>query len=161
MLTLLRTNSDNKDFIELVKELDDLLAKLDGEEHAFYNSLNKIDKIKHAVVAYENGSPVACGAIREFSPDATEVKRMYTMPGYRGRGIATKVLAELEKWAAELSYHKCILETGKRQPEAIELYKKNGYTIISNYGKYLDVENSICFEKAINKNATEARMTAK
>ena len=49
----------------------------------------------------------------------------------------------------ELSCEKCILETGKRQPEAIELYKKNGYRIIPNYGQYAGIENSVCFEKEV------------
>ena len=149
MIKLLRTDSDNKDFIALVKELDAFLAELDGEEHAFYNSLNKIDKIKHAIVAYEDDKPVACGAIREFSPEAMEVKRMYTIPGHRGKGIGKKVLDELEKWAAELSYHTCVLETGNRQPDAIGLYKKSGYKIVPNYGKYAGIENSVCFEKEL------------
>lgn len=74
---------------------------------------------------------------------------MYTLPENRGKGIATKILTELEKWAAELSYQKCILETGKRQPDAIWLYQKNGYKVIPNYGKYLVMENSVCFEKEI------------
>jgi len=67
----------------------------------------------------------------------------------RGRGIAQMALAELEKWAAELGYKKCILETGKRQPEAIRLYEKSGYKIIPNYGEYLNIENSVCFEKEL------------
>jgi GNAT superfamily N-acetyltransferase len=149
MITLVRSNSENKDFILLVKQLDDYLAELDGEEHAFYNQLNKIDKIKHVIVAYENNKPVGCGAIREHSPTSMEVKRMYTLPQYRGKGIATKILNELETWASELAYRKCVLETGKRQPEAIELYKKNGYRIIPSYGQYVAVENSVCFEKEI------------
>ena len=149
MLNIIRTNSDNKDFIALVAQLDKLLAELDGEEHEFYNSLNKIDKIKHVIVAYDDGKPVACGAIREFTPDAMEVKRMYTIPDYRGKGIAYTVLTELEKWAAELAYNRCVLETGKRQPEAIRLYQKTGYNIIPNYGQYINVENSVCFEKVI------------
>jgi len=149
MINIVRTDSDNKDFITLVKQLDNFLAELDGEEHAFYNSLNKIDKIKHVVVVYDNDKPVACGAMREFSKTAMEVKRMYTLPEWRGKGLASIVLKELENWAAELSYQKCVLETGKRQPEAIGLYKKSGYQIIRNYGKYINVENSVCFEKAI------------
>jgi len=64
--------------------------------------------------------------------------------------FATKVLNELEKWASELSYQKCILETGKRQPDAIWLYQKNGYKSIPNYGKYVVMENSVCFEKEIH-----------
>ena len=147
MITIKRTNSDNKDFIELVKFLDADLAKKDGNEHAFYAQFNKIDKIKYVVIAYENDFPIGCGAIKEYSPNMVEVKRMYTSPGSRGKGIATNILIELEKWATELSYEKCILETGKRQFEAVELYKKNGYKLIPNYGQYTGIENSLCFEK--------------
>jgi GNAT superfamily N-acetyltransferase len=150
MIRLIRTDSDNNDFIELVKLLDAELAILDGDEHAFYAQLNKTDKIKHVIVAYENDKPISCGAIREYSPTIMEVKRMYTKPGGRSKGIATKILNELEKWASELSYQKCILETGKRQPDAIWLYQKNGYRAILNYGKYVEMENSVCFEKKIH-----------
>ena len=136
MIELLRTNSDNPDFIELVKQLDADLAKRDGEDHAFYDQFNKITHIKHAVVVYENGQAVGCGAIKALNPKCMEVKRMYTIPAFRGNGLATIVLKELEKWAAGLSYQRCALETGKKQPEAIELYKKNGYTITPNYGQY-------------------------
>ena len=149
MIQFIRTDSKDGDFIELVKYLDADLAKRDGEEHAFYGKLNTIHTIRHAIVAYENGQPVGCGAIREFSPGVAEVKRMYTSEGHRGKGIATGVLSELEKWAAELACNKCVLETGKRQPEAIGLYKKKGYRIIPNYGQYAGVENSVCFEKEI------------
>jgi len=125
MIKIIRTNSDNKDFIELVKYLDVDLAERDGKDHPFYAQYNKIDKIKYVVVAYEKDKPVSCGAIKEYSSDTMEIKRMYTLPESRGKGIATKVLDELEKWTTELSYKKCILETGKKQPEAIGLYKKN------------------------------------
>ncbi|MDQ2692245.1 MAG: GNAT family N-acetyltransferase, partial [Chloroflexota bacterium] len=90
-----------------------------------------------------------CGAIKEYSPGVVEVKRMYTSPESRGKGVATNVLSELEAWAGELSYGTCILETGKKQPEAIRLYQKNGYKVIPNYGQYAEVENSLCFEKII------------
>ncbi len=149
MARLIRTDSDNKDFIQLVGLLDAELAVLDGDEHTFYAQLNKTDKIKHVIIAYENDKPISCGAIREYSPTIMEVKRMYTIPGNRGKGIATKILNELEKWAFELAYQKCILETGKRQPDAIWLYQKNGYKTIPNYGKYVEMENSVCFEKKI------------
>jgi putative acetyltransferase len=149
VITIRRTDSDNQDFIELVKLLDTDLAERDGKDHAFYAQFNKIDKIKYAVVAYENNQPVGCGAIREYSPKVMEVKRMYTSPASRGRGIASKVLAELEIWASELSYETCVLETGKKQPEAIRLYQKSGYRLIPNYGQYAGIENSVCFEKKV------------
>ena len=149
MIEVLRTDSGNQDFINLVKHLDADLAERDGKEHSFYAQFNKIDKIKHIVVAYENGKPMGCGAIKKYAPGIMEVKRMYTPPESRGKGVASKVLAELETWAAEMSYEKCILETGKKQPEAIGLYQKNGYTLIPNYGQYAEVENSVCFEKVL------------
>jgi len=149
MINLKRTNSDDPDFISLVKFLDADLAIKDGADHSFYSQYNKIDKIKHVIVAYENDLPIACGAVKEYSPDTMEIKRMYTAPESRGKGIASKILSELEKWAIELSYEQCILETGKRQPDAIELYKKNGYKITSNYGQYVGIENSVCFKKEL------------
>ena len=150
MIKIIRTSSENKDFIDLVKALDADLAERDGDDHAFYHQFNKIDVIKHVVVLYENEKPIGCGAIKEFDATAMEVKRMYTSPESRGKGVATKILSELEKWTKELSYAKCVLETGKRQPEAIQLYTKSGYKIVSNYGPYKGVSNSICFEKRLN-----------
>jgi len=122
---------------------------MDGRDHDFYDKYNKIDKIKHVVVAYSGELPVACGAIKEFDPETMEVKRMFTLDSHRGKGFATKVLAELEKWALELGYSRCILETGKRLPDAVRLYEKSGYQLISNYGQYIQMENSICFEKRL------------
>ena len=78
-----------------------------------------------------------------------EIKRMYVPENKRGNGIASAILKELEQWALALSYKKCLLETGKKQPEAIELYKKNGYKIIPNFGQYANIENSVCFEKIL------------
>ncbi len=146
MIKIVRTSSENKDFIGLVKLLDADLAERDGDDHAFYHQFNKIDVIKHAIILYENQKPVGCGAIKEFDSNSMEVKRMYTTPESRGQGFATKILSELEKWVEELSYEKCVLETGKRQPEAIKLYTKNGYDIIPNFGPYIGIENSVCFE---------------
>jgi putative acetyltransferase len=149
MIHCIRTDSENKYFQDLVKELDDDLKIRDGADHTFYSQFNKIDKIKYAIVALDNGMPVGCGAIKELTNDSMEVKRMYVPISRRGQGIATEILKELETWAHELKYSKCLLETGKKQPEAIELYKKNGYRIIPNYGQYKNVENSVCFEKLL------------
>ena len=157
MISMVRTDSENQDFVELVKYLDADLAERDGEEHSFYDQFNKIDRIKYVVVAYENKKPVGCGAIKEYSSNAMEVKRMFVLPEGRGKGVAAKVLSELEIWAAELSFEKCILETGKKQPEAIQLYKKSGYVIIANYGQYDGIENSLCFEKKLNKKVDAQR----
>ena len=150
MLSIKKTTSSNQDFINLVKRLDADLAIRDGEDHSFYAQFNNIDVIKYALVCYDNNIPCGCGAIKEYQQGVMEVKRMYVVLESRGKGIATRILSELEKWVAELFYEKCILETGKRQPEAIALYKKNGYSIIPNYGQYAGIENSVCFVKVLS-----------
>ena len=148
-LTLIRTNSNNADFIQLVALLDKDLAVRDGDEHAFYAEFNKVDSIKQVVVAYQNGMPVACGAIKPLSETAAEVKRMFVHPDYRKKGIAAKILTELEAWATELTFEECVLETGRKQPEAIGLYQKVGYQVRPNYGQYIGVDNSVCMAKPL------------
>ena len=149
MINLVRTNSDNPDFRELVALLDADLQIRDGAEHAFYAQFNKIDKIREVVVAYENEKAVGCGAVKEYSAGAAEIKRMFVRPENRGRGIAGQILTELETWAKELNFSECVLETGVKQPKAIRLYQKSGYEKIPSYGQYLNVENSVCMKKSI------------
>lgn len=144
---IVKTDSLNKDFISLVKELDADLAARNGSDHGFYSQFNKIDAIKFVLVAYEDGMPVGCGAIKEFSDRSMEVKRMYVVPSFRGKGIAREILRGLEQWAKELSYQKCVLETGTRLETAIHLYRNSGYKMIPNYGQYRGVVTSVCFEK--------------
>lgn len=147
MIRLIRTDSGNTDFIRLVKYLDADLAERDGEEHLFYSQFNKVDLIRHVVIAYHNNIAISCGAIKKYDPKTMEIKRMFTSPENRGKGTAGLILLELENWASEMNFEKCILETGKRQSEAIRLYKKSGYDIIPNYGQYAGIENSVCFKK--------------
>ena len=120
-MKILRTNSHNRDFQRLVDQLNAYLAKIDGEEHSFYSQFNNIDVLKRVVVAYDEGKPVACGAMKAFGTDSMEIKRMYTDVDTRGKGLGRRVLSELETWAKELGYQSCVLETGDRQPDALAL----------------------------------------
>jgi GNAT superfamily N-acetyltransferase len=149
MLRIERSNSSNSDFKKLVVELDKELRILDGEDHSFYAQFNKVDSIKYVVLAYLNDKPVGCGAIKQYDDTTMEIKRMFVPLEFRGQGIATLVLNELEKWSKEMNFKKCILETGEKQTVAIRLYHKNDYKIIPNYGQYAGVEYSICFEKLL------------
>jgi GNAT superfamily N-acetyltransferase len=149
MIKLIRTNSNHSDFRRLVALLDQELSEADGDEHPFYAQFNKIDNINHVVVAYLNDVPVGCGAIKRFSDDTAEVKRMYVLPEYRKQGIARKMLKQLESWALELNYDYTVLETGKRLGSAVALYQKENYRIIPNYGQYVGVENSVCMKKSL------------
>lgn len=149
MTTIKRTNSDDIDFINLVVLLDQDLKIRDGEDHGFYNQFNKTNTIKHVIVFYENDIAVGCGAIREKKEDTVEIKRMFVHPDYRKKGIASAVLVALEIWAAEVNYKYTILETGKNQPEAINLYQKQGYHITPNYPPYESMDNSVCMKKTL------------
>jgi GNAT superfamily N-acetyltransferase len=144
-----RTNFDNVDFINLVKELDAYLKITDRDEHDFYNQFNHIDVLKNIVVIYFNEIAVGCGAIKKFDNNTVEVKRMFVCEEKRGSGVAQEMLQELETWAKELGYQECILETGIRQLEAVRFYKKCNYKVIPNYGQYKKMENSICFKKRL------------
>jgi len=148
-LKIIRANSDNAAFRALVVLLDEELAVRDGAEHTFYAQFNNLDSIRHVVIAYAGDEAVGGRAFKEYSLAAVEIKRMFVKPEYRGRGVAGAVLAELEKWAAEMHYRECVLETGLKQPEAIRLYEKSGYTRIPNYGQYAGIENSLCMKKVL------------
>ncbi len=143
------TNSENKDFIDLVTLLDKDLKIRDGDDHEFYHQFNNIDVIKHTIVLYYKAKAIGCGALKEYDSKTMEVKRMYILEDHRNKGLASKILLKIELWSKELGYTNCILETGYNQPEAIRLYKKNLYRIIPNYGQYQDVKSSICFKKVL------------
>ena len=152
MTRLIRTHSEHIDFINLVKKLDAYLKITDGDEHDFYNQYNNIDVLKHVVIAYHDNKPVGCGAFKKFDKNSVEIKRMFTNSENRGLGIASKILKTLEIWAEEMGYQSCVLETGIRQIEAVQFYKKNNYNTIPNFGQYKQMANSLCFKKELIKN---------
>lgn len=148
-MTVKRTDSSNADFQNLVKFLDADLAIRNGNDHAFYDQFNKIDKIKNCIVIYIDEIPVACGAFKNFEDDTVEIKRMYTNPNFRKRGLATTIVNELETWAKELNYKKAVLESSLEQNEALSVYEKSGYQRIPNYGQYIGIDKSVCYEKIL------------
>lgn len=149
MTTFNKTDSADTDFKSLVALLDADLKFRDGDEHNFYAQFNKVVAIKNVMVCYVENKPTGCGAFKEYDKKTVEIKRMFVLPEYRGLGTGIEILKQLEMWAVELGYKQCILETGKRQPEAIRLYKKAGYSLIKNFGQYEHVENSVCMTKPI------------
>lgn len=111
-------------------------------------------------VAHLAGEPVACGAWRRRddvealgSTRTAEVKRMYVAPAARGRGVARRLLAHLEKTARQAGAEVAILETGTRQPEAIALYESSGYLEVPKFGFYCHAPMSRCYGKPLSKPA--------
>jgi GNAT superfamily N-acetyltransferase len=85
------------------------------------------------LVGYEDDEPICCGGVKRLDEDHCELKRMYVVPGARGRGVARQLLGALERAASGLGYPVARLVTGPRQPAAQHLYESEGYTAIENF----------------------------
>jgi GNAT superfamily N-acetyltransferase len=132
---------------ELQEDTDAYLAEVTPELVAPPNGV--------FVVARIAGEAVGCGAVKPFDRAAGigEIKRMYTAPHARRRGISRAVLAHLESRARELGYERLQLETGTEQPEALALYEASGWERITPYGRYKDLPSSVCFGKDLVRTA--------
>lgn len=147
MITFNRTNFHNPDLKILITELDEEFVV----RYPFIENIripfNLLNESARVVVAYDHTTPIACGAFRPVDATTIEIKRMYTVPSHRNRGVGKNVLLELENWARREGFSVSILETGINQPEAISAYEKSGYTRIPNFPPYVDVKESICMRK--------------
>lgn len=146
MIEIKGTVETNAEFLSLAEKL---LAKRDDEAHRFYAQFNKPVGLEGVVLASDGDEVAGCWAFKKYESEVAEIKRTFVLPEKRGKRIAATILAELEAWASELNYTECILETGFKQPEAIALYQREGYTTIPNYGQYGNVGTSVCRKKPI------------
>jgi len=114
------------------------------------------------LVARLDGRPVGTVTVRDVSgtddrrgrgtthPAATgEVKRLYVAGDLRGRGIARRLMAELERSARQVGFRRFVLETGTAQPEAIALYEAIGYEPIESFGDHVGSERQRCYGKRL------------
>lgn len=153
-LEIIHTDSKNPDFVKLCAELDQDLVKAAGNEvdQAAYNRLNRVDDLYDAFVAYASGdNPIGCAAFKVHPNGVAEVKRMFVLPKYRGKGVAQILIAALEEEAVRREFSSLILETGKHLDAARALYRKMGFSEIPNFGPYRDMPNSVCMGKPLEK----------
>lgn len=146
---LKRTTANDKDFQLLISHLDHELWNKLEEDQATYDQYNKVPDINTAVLIYANEKPVACGCFKKYEEGTVEIKRMFVEKSHRGLGLSKTVLLELEKWATGLGYEFAILETSIHFKTARNLYGKSGYKIISNYGQYANLPESVCMKKSL------------
>jgi GNAT superfamily N-acetyltransferase len=106
-----------------------------------------------------DGRAVACGALQPLGADRAELKRMYVVPGHRGRGYAKLILAALEEMAVATGHTTLRVETGDYLPEATSLYAAAGYRPVPAYGEYVANPHSVCFERRVLR-ASADRHTA-
>ncbi len=147
-----RTDGKDKDFIENCRLLDIDLDRRVGKKikRDKYKKFNQIDEIQQAIVVYEGNKAVGGGAIRRYNDEDIELKRVFVHAEYQGQGIGSKLVSLLIEWAMELGYKRMILETGELLAESCAVYKKLGFQVISNYGPYVDMEESLCMAKELN-----------
>ncbi|WP_320407110.1 GNAT family N-acetyltransferase, partial [Yersinia proxima] len=65
-----------------------------------------------------------------------EIKRVFVSPDYRGQGVARRRVAASLQQANALNLNEIYLETGVYQLEAIKLYQRLGFELISQFGRY-------------------------
>ena len=148
-MQLLRTSNQDEQFVAFTRQLDDELRQRYGELQDLYAPHNRLDCIDTALLGVVDGQAVACGCFKRLDAQHAEVKRMFVHPQWRRRGYSAQLLRALEGWARELGVQQLLLETGRRQPEAIALYHKLGFTPIAGYGPYVSLGNSLCMAKSL------------
>ena len=99
------------------------------------------------LLARLDGEAVACGALRRVDDELAEIKRMYVRPAARGLGISRRILGDLEARAAAWGFRRLRLETGLRQPEAMQLYESAGWHRVEPYGYWADSPLTACYGK--------------
>jgi putative acetyltransferase len=140
---------------ELIEELDAELHGLYPEEGAVHDRLEETEVtpgrgVLLAAVEDTTGHLLGCGAVRLREPGVVEIKRMYVRPHARGRGVGKALLGALEAEAEALFADRVVLETGARQLEAVELYRRAGYVEIERFGEYTDSPLSLCMSRTLH-----------
>ncbi|MFF4418232.1 GNAT family N-acetyltransferase [Streptosporangium sp. NPDC001559] len=107
------------------------------------------DTVVYTGVAYAGADlPVGHVALRRLGDDL-ELKRMFVAPSHRGTGVARALITAAEEAARALGAPRIVLQTGDRQPDAVRLYEREGYTAIPLYAPYERLAGSHCFEKLL------------
>nr|WP_315202163.1 GNAT family N-acetyltransferase [uncultured Flavobacterium sp.] len=148
-IKVVKTTSENPDFIFLIKTFDAYLWDRYPELKKDYWGNNLIEFNSNVFIVYLDGKPLACGCFKKYNNESVELKRMFVLPEARGFGLAQLIIKELETEAKSQGFEILILETLYKQIEAINLYQKTGFRIVQNYEPYVGLSNSVCMSKSI------------
>lgn len=141
--------------LELIDELDAELRGLYPEQGAVHHRLDAADVapghgVLLAAVEETMGRMLGCGAARLREPGVVEITRMYVRPHDRGRGVGRALLGALEAEAEALFADRVVLEIGARQLEAVELYRRAGYSETERPGEHTDSPLSLCMSRTLH-----------
>jgi ribosomal protein S18 acetylase RimI-like enzyme len=143
---------DDADVTRLVAEVQaEYVVMYGGQDAAVVDPAEFAPPVGLFLVGRLDGVAVAMGGWRRLA-DAegqAEIKRMYVVPAARRRGLAERLLAELERTAAEAGLTWLVLNTGPEQPAAVAMYERNGYAPVSPFGHYAGHPHALFFGKAL------------
>jgi GNAT superfamily N-acetyltransferase len=142
-----RSNSLSSEYLKLMQNFDAELRATYGNHQDEADKQNVFEEAINIVLVYHNDKIAGCGGYKPHHENTAEIKRVYVLPEYRGKGLGIGLMNEIEQWAKEGGFKHLILETGDQQHEAIALYRKIGYYDIPKYAPYLDSPVSVCMRK--------------
>jgi len=139
-------------------DIRDLIEALDAYQASLYppesNHLEPVEKLispaYYFIAARQNHALLGIASFRRTSDSYVEIKRLYVPHQHRGKGLAMKLMAALEKKALREGYSEARLETGFRQNEALKLYHKLGYKKGDPFGSYCEDPLSIFMQKKLS-----------
>ncbi len=141
--------------------IDELTFEYDSRYGDYFSAAGAADEMnRYPVEAFapphgnflllqRNGETIGGGAFKHYDDHTAEFKRIWTRTDLRRQGLAVKVLLELEVQAARQGYSRVYLTTGFRQPEAVGLYLKYGYTALFDVEADPEIYKTLPFEKQI------------
>ena len=146
------TDRNNTDFIFLCGQLNhELVTKLPGPVDPISSRAEDTDDFQYVLLGKADGIPIACAAIRPFSQNTAELKRMYVSPEWRRRGLGMTIIEKCEAIAHQCQYRTIVLETNTRLPDARSLYEKAGYEEPESYWPYAFLDDTFCMKKDISQ----------
>lgn len=134
---------------ELVDVLDALYPEDEDDPPAPW-TLEDVAARGVFVVARVEGEAAGCAGLAPMAiPGALEIVRMYVRPGHRGRRLSDRLLAEIEARAQALGAQTLMLRCGPRQPDALRVYARNGYSQRPVFAHHRDHPTNLFYEKRL------------
>lgn len=132
----------------------DFVVRYGGPDAAYVDPEEFAPPRGEFLVAFDGDAAVAMGGFRRLSDPGlavptAEIKRMWVHPDHRRRGYARMTLARLEEDAVEWGLQALILNTGREQPEAIELYESAGYEPVPAFGHYASTSGALFYGRRL------------
>lgn len=151
MIKYIWTDGTHEDFQRFYRITEDYYSSIVGgaDRRKSFMPYNISESIHDVVIAYADNEAIACAGLKRYSEQDAEVKRVWVEPAYRGNGLATAIMEQIERKAKEQGFGRTILQTREIMTEAVALYTKLGYRRIPNYPPYDKLEGAVCFARDI------------